>query len=106
LDSSTLDKQPDKRRLQVAGLVICRQMPPTASGVLFITLEDEQGFINLVVWRKTFETYREILLTQSFLRCEGRIQKAKGTKLVHVIVEKVFPLLDRVYSGFPSHDFH
>lgn len=107
LSSQDLAAQAERRLVQVAGLVICRQMPPTASGVLFITLEDENGFTNLVVWKKVFEAYRETLLTQSFLRCEGRIQKSKGSKVVHLVVEKAFPLLELSQSpAFASHDFH
>ncbi len=98
---------PEHARVKVSGIVICRQQPPTASGVLFVTLEDEFGFINLVVWKKTYDAYRETLLTQSFLVCEGRIQRAKGTSVLHVIVEKAEPLLHaEPPPRFTSHDFH
>ena len=57
----------DGRRVSYTGLVICRQRPGTASGVVFMTLEDEAGFVNLVVWPKVFQRYRPIILTTSFL---------------------------------------
>lgn len=96
----------NQRRVKVAGFVICRQMPPTASGVLFITLEDEKGFINLVIWNKVYQKYREILITQSFLVCEGKLEKAEGTEVIHIIVDKAYPFFDfENRLALPSHDF-
>ena len=87
-------------------MVICRQMPPTASGVLFITLEDEEGFTNLVIWKNVYEKYRELLITQSFLLCEGRVEKAEDGDVTHVIVDKAEPLLGSARGVSPrSHDF-
>ncbi len=107
INSVEVKKMGASRKVSVAGLVICRQMPPTASGVLFITLEDEEGFMNLVVWKSVFDAFKETLLGQSFLFCEGKIQKTKGAQVTHVIVEKALPLLahaDKV--SLRSHDFH
>jgi len=87
-DSSQVRGMRDGARCRYAGMVICRQHPGTANGVFFITLEDENGFVNLVVWEKTFEAYRELLLRRSFLGVAGRIQSRDGT--VHLIVEKCF----------------
>lgn len=95
-----------KRKVTVGGLVISRQMPPTASGVLFITLEDEFGFMNLVIWRKVYEAYREILITQSFLYCEGFVEKPEDAEVFHIIVEKVGVLLNGKALRLESHDFH
>jgi error-prone DNA polymerase len=105
--SRSLAHLPEGKRVKVAGISICRQQPPTASGVLFITLEDEYGFINLVVWKKVLELYRPPLLTQSFLLCEGRIQRAMGTNVLHVIVDRASPLLhpESPAPPLPSHDF-
>ena len=77
----------------VAGLVVSRQMPPTANGVLFITLEDEFGFMNLICWNSVYTQYKDPLFKSSFLMCEGKIQKVSGTAVVHVIVDGAFPLL-------------
>jgi error-prone DNA polymerase len=92
------------QKTQVAGIVICRQMPETASGVLFITLEDEDGFTNLVVWRKVFEKFRVPLLTHSFLLCQGKVERAEDTEVIHIIVDAVVPLLE-TSPTLPSHDF-
>lgn len=93
LDSKEVLAKKGKSRMETAGLVICRQMPPTAKGVLFITLEDEHGFINLVIWRKVFEQYRELLSREALLRVRGEVQKTQGTNVTHVIVREAFSLL-------------
>ncbi len=95
-----------RRKIAVAGMVICRQMPPTASGVLFITLEDEFGFINLVIWHSVYEKFRELLITHSFLKCEGYVEKAEGTEVTHLIVESVTTLLPSSCLPSVSRDFH
>ena len=92
-------------RIQIAGMVICRQQPPTASGVLFITLEDEFGFANLVIWKTTYEKYRDPLILSSFLVCEGRIQKARGADVTHIVVDRAQALLENP-RGMQSRDFH
>lgn len=98
----------NKRKIKVAGFVICRQMPPTASGVLFITLEDEFGFINLVIWKDVYERFRELLITQSFLICEGEVQKPDEANVIHVIVKTAAPLFspEQPALTLPSYDFH
>ncbi|RZM26587.1 MAG: DNA polymerase III subunit alpha [Pedobacter sp.] len=73
-------------RVKVAGLVLVRQRPGTAGGVCFITIEDETGFSNLVVFQKLFETYRKEILHAKLLMVEGKLQR-EG-KVVHVIVSK------------------
>jgi error-prone DNA polymerase len=60
-------------------------MPGTAAGVLFMTLEDESGFANLVVWEKVFMRYRAMILTNWVLGVTGRLQVADG--VVHIIAE-------------------
>ena len=105
--SKDIIHQREGAQVWAAGISICRQQPPTASGVLFITLEDEFGFINLVVWKTAFEPYREVLLTQSFLTVRGRIQKAPGAKVLHLIVDHAEPLLhEEDAPPMPAHDFH
>jgi error-prone DNA polymerase len=66
---------PKGRRVSVAGLVICRQQPATASGTVFITLEDETGFCNLIVWRATFERYRLEARHSTVLLAFGEIER-------------------------------
>ncbi len=76
--------------IKVAGLVLVRQRPGTAGGVCFITIEDETGFTNLVVFEKLFETHRKEILHARLLMVEGRLQR-EG-QVVHVVVSKCFDL--------------
>ena len=78
---------PDGRWLTVAGLVITRQRPGTASGVIFITLEDHTGIANIVVWPKTFEKHRKEVLAGRLLRIRGRLQR-EGI-VAHVISSRI-----------------
>jgi error-prone DNA polymerase len=71
----------------VAGVVLARQRPGTAKNVMFITLEDETGVVNLVVFAGVFEEYRRPTLTARFMACHGRLEKAEG--VTHVIVTRV-----------------
>jgi error-prone DNA polymerase len=75
------------RQVRVAGLVITKQRPGTASGVTFITLEDETGHVNLIVWRKTAEEQRDVLLAARLMGVEGELQ-IEG-KVIHVIVRRM-----------------
>ncbi|GGH71286.1 error-prone DNA polymerase [Filimonas zeae] len=72
--------------LKVAGLVLVRQRPGTAKGVCFITLEDETGVVNLVVFAKLFDKYRKEILQSRLLMVEGRLQKEGA--VIHVIVSR------------------
>ena len=110
----------DGQSVSYAGLVICRQRPGTADGVVFMTLEDEAGFVNLVVWTSVFQRYRTIILTTSFLGVSGRIQARHD--VVHVVADRfwkaelpVEPNADRPGGPLPrtrqtiplkSRDFH
>ncbi|MCY4372416.1 MAG: error-prone DNA polymerase [Spirochaetaceae bacterium] len=85
-DAGRVAAMEDGRRVSYAGLVICRQRPGTASGVVFMTLEDEAGFVNLVVWPKVFQRYRPIILTTSFLGVSGRVQARHD--VVHIVAER------------------
>jgi error-prone DNA polymerase len=80
----------DGQLVKVAGLVLVRQRPGTAGGVCFITIEDETGFTNLVVFEKLFEKYRKEILHARLLMVEGRLQR-EGL-VVHVIVSKCIDL--------------
>jgi len=75
------------RHIRVAGLVITKQRPGTASGVTFVTLEDETGCINLIVWKKIAEEQRDVLLNARLMGIEGELQK-EG-KVIHVIARKL-----------------
>jgi len=85
-----LDAVIDGQSIKVAGLVLVRQRPGTAGGVCFITIEDESGFSNLVVFESLFEKYRKEILHSRLLMVEGKLQR-EG-EVVHIIVKRCFDL--------------
>lgn len=95
---------PDKRRVTVAGLVLVRQRPGTASGVVFMTIEDESGIANLVVWPQVFERFRATVRHASAIICTGQVQRVG--EVVHVVARQLRPLDLRALSGVRSRDFH
>ncbi len=82
-----LARPPEKARITVAGLVLVRQRPGTAHGVVFITLEDETGVANVIVWRNIYERFRRAVVAGRALRVTGRVQRESG--VAHVIAETV-----------------
>jgi error-prone DNA polymerase len=105
IDAEKLHQLPHGSMARTAGLVTCRQRPDTASGVIFVTLEDETGNVNVVVWRKLGERQRPELLGARLLGVQGVIER--DGEVVHLLARR---LLD--YSGMlgplsaPSRDFH
>ena len=94
------DERLKDRRVSVAGLVLVRQRPGTAKGVIFLTLEDETGIVNVVVWSRVFEANRRIVMTSQFLLVRGKIQR-EGI-VIHVVAEAFVDLtgeLRRLRSG-------
>jgi error-prone DNA polymerase len=85
---------PVGRRLTIAGLVLVRQRPGTASGVIFATIEDETGIANLILWPPVFEAYRREALGASLLGCVGRLQR-EGI-VTHIVAEKLLDLSPRL----------
>lgn len=83
-----LSALPNGRSARYAGLVICRQRPGTASGVVFMTLEDETGFVNLVVWSQVFERHVVLGESEYFLGVSGKVQKQDG--VVNLIAEALY----------------
>ncbi|ARC38923.1 error-prone DNA polymerase (plasmid) [Paracoccus yeei] len=80
----------DRRWLETAGLVLVRQRPGSAKGVMFITIEDETGIANLVVWERVFEAHRRIVLGAGLVAVAGRIQR-EG-EVVHLVVHRLTDL--------------
>ncbi|MDY0934889.1 error-prone DNA polymerase [Pseudomonas viridiflava] len=78
------------RTLSVAGLVIGRQRPGTASGVTFVTLEDEFGMVNVVVWRDLAERQRKVLVGSQLLQVFGRLESKSGVR--HLIAQRLYDL--------------
>ena len=104
-DAKTIGQMRDGCKVNYAGLVICRQRPGTAAGVVFMTLEDETGFVNLVIWETVFDKYALIAKTTSFLGVTGKIQRADG--VVHLVVEALWrPQLETDSDPVPSRNFH
>jgi len=105
-DARTVNQLPDGHRLTYVGMVICRQRPGTASGVTFFTMEDETGFVNVVVWRRVFEEHRLIGKTAKLLGVRGKLQVAEG--VTHLVADSLFLPEVPEESGvvLPSRDFH
>ena len=91
---SALESARAGRRVRLAGLVLVRQRPGTAKGVIFITLEDETGIANLVVWADTFERFRREVMGAKLLGVTGRVQR-EG-RVIHVVVETLENLTPRL----------
>jgi len=84
---AALNEAPDGTRLTAAGLVLVRQRPGSAKGVIFVTLEDETGVGNVVVWPKVYERFRRTVLTARLLAVRGKVQR-EGI-VVHLVAERI-----------------
>jgi error-prone DNA polymerase len=87
IDNARLRSTANNRRATVAGLVLIRQRPGTANGVIFMTLEDETDIANIIVWPKTFETFRPIVLGARLVAVTGKVQSQSG--VIHVVAERI-----------------
>ncbi len=85
--SSRIDQAAHGTRVRVAGLVTCRQRPGSAGNVVFVTLEDESGYVNLVVWQRVAERYRRALVGARLLGAYGEVQR-EG-RVIHVIARQL-----------------
>ena len=104
-DARTVASMRHGERARYAGLVICRQRPGTAGGVVFMTLEDETGFVNLVLWKRVFARHAALAKTANFLGVTGAVQAEEG--VVHIVAEKLWlPQVNLEVPGAPSRDFH
>ena len=88
--AADLERIRDGRLVVVPGLVLVRQRPGSAKGVMFITIEDETGIANLILWPSVFERQRRLVLTASMIACHGRVQKESG--VIHVVAERLADL--------------
>jgi error-prone DNA polymerase len=84
---SKLSELPNAGRARVAGLVLVRQRPGTAKGVIFATIEDETGIANIVIWKKIFERHRRLVMESRLMCAAGKLQK-EGS-VVHLIAEEL-----------------
>ena len=81
----------DGRRIRVGGVVLVRQRPGSSKGVVFVTLEDESGIANVVVWPKVFDTFRPAVMGARMMLVEGRLQRAPDSEggVVHLVAERI-----------------
>jgi len=104
LDSKGLEREPHGSRVQIAGIVICRQRPMTASGVTFLTLEDEHDFINLVLWKTVAERDARAVTGSIALFVEGKVERDGA--VLYVIVDRALAVKRTGSLPSMSRDFH
>jgi error-prone DNA polymerase len=109
INAEELSLLPHGSWARMTGLVTCRQRPGTASGVVFVTLEDESGCVNVIVWRDLFERQRREVTGARLLGVEGVIES--DGRVVHLVARRFIdhtPLLTRLLGSLAvrSHDFH
>jgi len=80
----------DGKTVTVAGLIIARQRPGTASGVVFMTLEDETDITNIIIWSRVFEKFRRVIMTATMVGVSGKLQHANG--VTHLIADRLLDL--------------
>jgi error-prone DNA polymerase len=79
----------DGKRLSIAGLVLIRQRPGSAKGVVFITIEDETGIANLVIWPDVFEKQRKIVMGARLMAVHGIVQRDPDSNVIHVVARRL-----------------
>lgn len=105
LTVAEVEAQPDGATVRLAGLVTCRQRPSTAKGVVFVSLEDEFGLANVVVYEKLFNRERTLLVTQPFVIVQGRVQRQGA--VVHIVADHFERAhVESQYLINISRDFH
>lgn len=105
LSARDLESLPHGKSVRTAGIVLMRQRPGTASGVTFLTLEDETGQVNIIVWERIGEEYRRALLQSRLLEVDGELQRQEG--VMHLVARRLIdrtPLLGELVTR--SRDFH
>ena len=105
ITAAELNQLPHGRWVKVAGLVLVRQRPGTASGIVFVTLEDETGVVNLIIRPQTYDRYRPAARHAGLLQCDGYVER-QG-QVIHVMAKRLFDRSELI-SGieFASRDFH
>jgi error-prone DNA polymerase len=100
--AAALENCSDGDFVKVAGLILVRQRPGTASGICFITLEDETGTANLVVFKNLFDRYRKEIIQSRLLMVEGKLQR-EG-EVIHVVVQRCYNFSKLLHRLFPGKD--
>jgi error-prone DNA polymerase len=104
LSSSELREQPDRARVQLAGLVVARQRPSTANGVVFMLLEDELAQVNLIVLPQVYERFRAVVRSEPLLLVRGRYERADRNR--NVLVQELVSLAALARSLTDGADVH
>jgi error-prone DNA polymerase len=99
-----LNRLEDRAAVEVAGLVIVRQRPETAHGIVFVSLEDETGIANLVVMPDVYERYRPVVRGSPFLVARGRLER--NGRVLNVRVDALAPLAFAPSVGERARNFH
>jgi error-prone DNA polymerase len=94
--SAGLETARDGSRVTVAGIVLVRQKPGSAKGVMFITIEDETSHANLIIWPKVFENQRRPILSAAMIACHGKLQREAG--VTHIVADRLTDLSDMLRS--------
>jgi len=102
--AARLAEIPHGSRTKTAGLVLVRQRPGSAKGVIFMTLEDETGVANVIVWPKTYERFRRIVLASRLLMVSGTLQR-EGL-VIHVVAENLIDCSERLAWLMEGHEAH
>ena len=97
LPTRALADTPAGRFVRVAGLVLVRQRPGTASGVIFMTLEDETGIANAIIWPRIFGEFRRIVFGARAVAVEGVLQKER--EVIHVIARRLIDLTPELMAA-------
>lgn len=103
LEIAMLTNLPSGRRVRIGGLVSNRQRPGTANGVTFMTLEDETGMVNAIIWPKVWTEHRRLARNTSLLGVDGQLQRQGDA--VSILVERFWPLEEIPSLVVPSRDF-
>lgn len=94
VENASLETVRSGTRVVVCGLVLVRQRPGSAKGVIFMTIEDETGVANIIVWPKTFERFRPIVIGSRLVRVRGKVQSESG--VIHVVADQVEDITGRL----------
>jgi error-prone DNA polymerase len=96
--SARLKELRDGAKAQVAGIVLIRQQPSTASGVIFVTLEDETGVANIVVWPRVFQQFRRELLGSQLMGVTGLVQRDESGYVIHLVAGRLTDLSPHLHA--------
>jgi error-prone DNA polymerase len=106
VQSERLANLRDGAKVNVAGIVLIRQQPGTASGVIFVTLEDETGVANIVVWPRVFQAFRRELLGSQLMGVTGTVQRDESGYVIHVVAGQLVDLSEHLHGlGKPARPY-